>query len=99
MTLRFKDRMKFMLTRIKMSNRGAKATQKYQDENMLDQDEDIAMAKVIQASLDDAKAEKTKADLKALQKAMGVGAKQCRASGDPDTDTAAEDDGFMETDE
>jgi hypothetical protein len=98
-SLRFKDRMKFMLTRIKMSNRDAKATQKYQDEDMLDQDEDIAMAKVIQASLDDAKAEKTKADLKALQKAMGVGVKQSGASGAPDTDIAAEDDGFMETDE
>lgn len=95
----FKDRINFMLIRIKMSNRGTKVTQKYQDENTLDQDEDIAMAKVIQASLDDAKVEKTKADLKALQKAMGVGAKQRRASGAPDTDIAAEDDGFMETDE
>lgn len=72
---------------------------KDQDENMLDEDEDIAIAKVIQASLDDAKAEKTKAQLKALQKEMGVGTKRSSNFLAPDADIAAEDDRFMELDE
>lgn len=78
-----------------MNCQGAKVTEKDQDEEMLDEDEDIAIAKVIQASLDDAKAEKTKAHLKALQKAMGVATKQFETSAAADGDIGAEDDGFM----
>ncbi len=83
----------------KTNNRGARVAKKDQDENMLDEDEDIAIAKVIQASLDDAKAEKTKAQLKALQKEMGVGTKRSSNFLAPDADIAAEDDRFMELDE
>lgn len=95
----FNVRREFMLTTTKMNNQGIKETRKDLDEDMLDEDEDIAMAKVIQASLDDAKAEKTKADLKALQKAMGVGVPKSASFAAPDTDMAIEDDGFIEPDE
>jgi hypothetical protein len=78
---------------------GAMVAEKYQDEEMLDDDEDIAIAKVVQASLDDAKAEETKAHLKALQKAMGVAVKQSETSAATDADIGAENDRFMEPDE
>ena len=83
----------------KVDNKGAKLAAKDQDVEMLDQDEDIAIAKVIQASLDDAKMEKTKTHLKALQKAMGVAPKKLETSATADKDIDLEDDGFMVPDE
>ena len=74
-------------------------SKKDHDEEMLDEDEDIAIAKVVQASLDEAEAEKTKAHLEALQKAMGVAPKKLETSAPADGDIGAEDDGFMEPDE
>jgi hypothetical protein len=80
----------------KINNQGAKGTKKDDDEEMLDEDEDIALAKAVQASLDGAKAEKTKAHLKALQKAMGVTPNKFKTPATADRDLGAEDDGFME---
>jgi len=80
---------------VQIDDRYAKVTQKDQDEDMLDEDEDIAIAKVVQASLDEAKAEKTKEQLKALQKEMGVEARQSWTSPGPDANIATEDDIIM----
>jgi hypothetical protein len=80
----------------KVINKGANLTKKDHDEEMLDENEDIAIAKVIQASLGEAKAEKTKAHLTALQKAMGVSTKPAEIFAAADSDIGAEEDGFME---
>jgi hypothetical protein len=69
-------------------------SEKDKDEEMLDEDEDIGVAKATQASLDDAKAKKTADDLKSLQKLMGVARDDAQASA-----TADSDDDYMATNE
>jgi len=83
----------------KVINKGANLTKENHDEEMLDGDEDITIAKVIQTSLDEAKAEKTKAHLTALQKVMGVSTKPVEIFAAADSDIGAEEDGFMEPDD
>lgn len=53
---------------------------------MLDEDEDISIAKVVQASLDDEMAKRTADELKALQKEMGVTPKDPQAFPVDDSD-------------
>jgi hypothetical protein len=83
----------------KVNNRGAKVTNRHLDEEMLDEDDAIAIAKAIQASLDETKAEKSKVHLEALQKAMGVATKPAETSAAVNGDISVEDDELMESDE